>query len=81
MTTRAFHGINWAEVAARAKADLGDDRIERFSQRMRATALALQASARPDNSVFAPASKLRQQPAADVRAPAIAQSADSETGG
>ncbi len=36
VATRDFPNIDWAAVAARARADLGDERIARFSQRLRA---------------------------------------------
>ena len=50
MTATGFDEIDWAEVAARAKADFGDECIDRFSGRMRITALKLQASVLATNS-------------------------------
>jgi hypothetical protein len=35
VTTPKPHDIDWAEVAARARADLGDEQIARFSDRLR----------------------------------------------
>ncbi len=35
VTTLNPHDIDWAEVAARAKADLGDEPVDRFSDRLR----------------------------------------------
>ena len=35
VTTPNPHDIDWAEVAARARADLGDEQIARFSDRLR----------------------------------------------
>lgn len=42
-----LHNINWAEVATRARADLGDERVERASARLRMAMLAIADSARP----------------------------------
>lgn len=59
MTATGFDEIDWAEVATRAKADFGDECIDRFSGRMRITALKLQASVLATNSEdkFAPAAR------------------------
>ena len=59
MTAARLDEIDWAEVAARAKADLGDERIDRFSGRMRIRALKLQASPLTANSDcgFVPAAR------------------------
>ncbi len=35
MTTLNPHDIDWADVAARAKAELGDEPVARFSDRLR----------------------------------------------
>jgi len=35
VTTLNPHDIDWAEVAARARADLGNEPVERFSDRLR----------------------------------------------
>ena len=35
MTTRDPSNIDWAKVAARARADLGSERVARFSERLR----------------------------------------------
>lgn len=45
-TTRDPHTIDWPDVAARARADLGDERVERVSARLRATVMA-EISVRP----------------------------------
>lgn len=45
-TTRDLYGIDWADVAARARADLGDEGVARFSERLRTTMLVRQRSAR-----------------------------------
>jgi hypothetical protein len=50
VTTRDHHGIDWADVAARARADLGDERVARFSERLRTTMLVRERSARPRDS-------------------------------
>ena len=50
VTTRTLHGIDWAEVAARAKADLGDERVERASARLRMAMMAVADSTRPEAS-------------------------------
>jgi hypothetical protein len=46
VTTEDLYGIDWADVAARARADLGDERVAHFSERLRTTMLARQHSAR-----------------------------------
>jgi len=48
VTKRAPPGINWAEVAARAKADLGDERVEKASARLRMAMMAAADSSRPE---------------------------------
>ena len=48
VVTRALPGINWAEVAARAKADLGDERVEKASARLRMAMMAAADSSRPE---------------------------------
>ena len=40
MTTRDLHNIDWAAVAARARADLGNERVAHFSERLRTTMTA-----------------------------------------
>jgi hypothetical protein len=44
MTTNDLHNIDWAAVAARARADLGSERVAHFSERLRTrmTAVAVQ---------------------------------------
>ena len=44
MTTYNHHNIDWAAVAAKARADLGSERIAHFSERLRTrmTAVAVQ---------------------------------------
>jgi hypothetical protein len=42
-----LRNINWAEVASRARADVGDERVERASARLRIAMLAVADSARP----------------------------------
>ena len=44
---RDLRGINWAEVAARARADLGDERVERASALLRLAMMAVADAARP----------------------------------
>ncbi len=46
MTTRDLHNIDWAAVAARARADLGDERVAHFSERLRTTMTATAAKLR-----------------------------------
>ena len=46
MTTRDLHNIDWAAVAARARADLGDERVAYFSERLRTTMTATAAKLR-----------------------------------
>ena len=46
MTTRDLQGIDWAAVAAKAKADLGDERVAYFSERLRTTMTAVAAQPR-----------------------------------
>ena len=50
VTTRDLYGIDWADVAARARADLGDERVARVSERLRTTMLVRERSARPHQS-------------------------------
>ena len=45
--TAQLRNINWAEVASKAKADLGDERVEHASARLRMAMLAVADSARP----------------------------------
>ncbi len=42
--------IDWAEVAARAKADLGDEPVERFSDRLRMTMMVAADTLRPGDT-------------------------------
>jgi hypothetical protein len=49
VTTENVNSINWSDVAARAKADLGDDRIAPTSERVR-NAMLLIAADRPYRS-------------------------------
>jgi hypothetical protein len=46
VNTSDLFGIDWADVAARARADLGDERVARFSERLRTTMLVREHSAR-----------------------------------
>ena len=46
-TTRDLRKIDWAAVAARARADLGDECVAYFSERLRATMMATAATFRP----------------------------------
>lgn len=50
VTTGDFYGIDWADVAARARADLGDERVARFSERLRTTMLVRERSIRSRDS-------------------------------
>jgi hypothetical protein len=55
VTTRDFHQIDWADVAARARADLGDEWIAQASERVRMTMLILTSSVQPcDREGFRP---------------------------
>ncbi len=47
MTTRDLHKIDWVAVAARARADLGDEPVARFSERLRVTMMATAATLYP----------------------------------
>jgi hypothetical protein len=46
MTTRDLHNIDWAAVAARARADLGNELVAHFSERLRTTMTAYVAQLR-----------------------------------
>jgi hypothetical protein len=46
VTTSDLYDIDWADVAARARADLGDERVSHFSERLRRTMLVREHSAR-----------------------------------
>jgi hypothetical protein len=50
VTTGDLYGIDWADVAARARADLGDERVARFSERLRTTMLVRERSVRSRES-------------------------------
>ena len=50
MTRRAPRHIDWAEVASRAKADVGSEGVERVSARLRATVLVVHSP--PDRDEF-----------------------------
>lgn len=50
VTTGDLYDIDWADVAARARADLGDERVARFSERLRTTMLVREHSVRPSDS-------------------------------
>jgi hypothetical protein len=67
MTRTEIKSINWAEVAARAKAQFGDECIDRFSGRVRTTAPMLRASASPAaiEAGFAPRITFAKQGASD----------------
>jgi len=47
VTTRDLHDIDWDAVAATARADLGDELVARFSERLRTTMTAYAAQLRP----------------------------------
>ena len=47
MTTRDLHNIDWAAVAARARADLGNELVAHFSERLRTTMSTYAAQLRP----------------------------------
>jgi hypothetical protein len=47
VTTRDLRNIDWAAVAARARADLGDELVAHVSERLRATMTAYAAQIRP----------------------------------
>ena len=47
MTSRDLNNIDWAAVAARARADLGNEQIAHFSEPLRATTTAYAAQLRP----------------------------------
>ena len=47
MTTRDLHNIDWAAVAARARADIGNELVAHFSERLRTTMTAYAAQLRP----------------------------------
>lgn len=50
VTTSDLYGIDWADVAARARADLGDERVAHFSERLRTTMLVRERSLRSRDS-------------------------------
>lgn len=50
VTARHLYDIDWADVAARARADLGEERVARFSERLRTTMLVRERSVRPSDS-------------------------------
>jgi hypothetical protein len=50
VNTSDLRQIDWAEVARRARADLGDERIARTSERVRTTMLAIAAVVRAGDS-------------------------------
>lgn len=50
VTTLNPHGIDWAEVAARARADLGDEPVARFSDRFRMIVMVAAEALRPGDS-------------------------------
>jgi hypothetical protein len=47
VTTKDLHNIDWAAVAARARADLGNELVAHFSERLRTTMIAYGAQLRP----------------------------------
>jgi len=47
VTTRDLHNIDWAAVAARARADLGNELVAHVSERLRTTMTAYAAQVRP----------------------------------
>jgi hypothetical protein len=50
VSTAELYQINWADVAARARADLGDERVAHISERIRTVMLAVAASVRAGGS-------------------------------
>ena len=46
MTTRDLNNIDWAAVADKARADVGDERVAHFSERLRTTMTAAAAQPR-----------------------------------
>ena len=51
MTTRDLRHIDWANVAARARTQLGDERVEDFSQRLRTAMKVVEELPRPNDTV------------------------------
>ena len=49
MTTQNPDDIDWADVAARARAELGDEPVARFSDRLRMTMIVAADALRPDD--------------------------------
>jgi hypothetical protein len=50
VNTRDPYQIDWAEVAARARAELGDEPVAHFSDRLRMTMMAAASGLRPGDS-------------------------------
>ncbi len=50
VTPSHLQKINWAAVAARAKADLGDEPVERFSDRFRMIVMVTAGALHPGNT-------------------------------
>ena len=50
VTTLNPHDIDWAEVAARARADLGDEPVARFSDRFRMIVMVTAEALRPGDT-------------------------------
>jgi len=44
------YDIDWAKVAARARAELGDERVARFSERLRMTMMVTAGALRPGDT-------------------------------
>ena len=49
-TPNDSHKIDWAAIAARAKADLGDEPVERFSDGFRMVVMVTAGALRPGNT-------------------------------
>ena len=50
LTTLNPHDIDWADLAARARADLGDEPVERFSDRFRTFVMVTAETLRPGDT-------------------------------
>jgi hypothetical protein len=49
-STRELHNIDWADVAAKARAELGDESVARFSDRLRMTLMVTAGALRPGDT-------------------------------
>jgi hypothetical protein len=50
VSTRELHNIDWADVAAKARAELGDESVARFSDRLRMTLMVTAGALRPGDT-------------------------------